>query len=136
MHILLFKDLQGRKQKKNPHLRSVELLFSQRLRFLSVCVPHPETSELLNSAHKNLTAVTVILWRTHLRRVAKAFDGLEDAASYGPHGESPPAVIHYPPGTELARGSQNVRTERSITEINSNKKGKGHHTLQSNLLWR
>lgn len=47
---------------------------------------------------------------THHWGISEAFDGLEDAPSYGPHGEGPSTVIHYPPGTGEKNRGGNIKS--------------------------
>lgn len=47
---------------------------------------------------------------THHWGISEAFDSLENAPSYGPHGEGPSAVIHYPPGTGKKNRDENIKS--------------------------
>lgn len=47
---------------------------------------------------------------THHWGISEAFDSLENAPSYGPHGEGPSTVIHDPPGTGKKNRAENTKS--------------------------
>lgn len=47
---------------------------------------------------------------THHWGISEAFDSLENAPSYGSHGEGPTTVIHYPPWTGKKNRDENIKS--------------------------